>query len=73
MKGKPCKRLLSVLGWQLLEGPSRARCKTESGPHRTRGGFLVEEWAQSDLNRRPPGYQPGAPANLSYGPVYPRQ
>jgi hypothetical protein len=26
------------------------------------------KWAQSDLNRRPPGYQPGAPANLSYGP-----
>jgi hypothetical protein len=26
-------------------------------------------WAQSDLNRRPPGYQPGAPAKLSYGPA----
>jgi hypothetical protein len=31
--------------------------------------FSDEEWAQSDLNRRPPGYQPGAPAKLSYGPM----
>ena len=27
-----------------------------------------QKWAQPDLNRRPPGYQPGAPAKLSYGP-----
>ena len=26
------------------------------------------EWARRDLNSRPPGYQPGAPTNLSYGP-----
>jgi hypothetical protein len=30
--------------------------------------FSDVKWAQSDLNRRPPGYQPGAPAKLSYGP-----
>ena len=33
--------------------------------------FSDEKWAQSDLNRRPPGYQPGAPAKLSYGPAGP--
>ena len=27
-----------------------------------------EKWARRDLNSRPPGYQPGAPTNLSYGP-----
>ncbi len=27
-------------------------------------------WAQRDLNSRPPGYQPGAPASLSYGPTW---
>lgn len=26
------------------------------------------EWARQDLNLRPPGYQPGAPTNLSYPP-----
>jgi hypothetical protein len=31
--------------------------------------FSDVKWAQSDLNRRPPGYQPGAPAGLSYGPI----
>ena len=31
--------------------------------------FSDGRWAQSDLNRRPPGYQPGAPAKLSYGPL----
>ena len=30
--------------------------------------FSDVKWARSDLNRRPPGYQPGAPAKLSYGP-----
>ena len=25
-------------------------------------------WARRDLNSRPPGYQPGAPTNLSYEP-----
>ena len=32
--------------------------------------FSNDGWAQSDLNRRPPGYQPGAPAKLSYGPEF---
>jgi len=27
------------------------------------------KWAQGDLDSRPPGYQPGAPTRLSYGPV----
>jgi hypothetical protein len=26
------------------------------------------KWARPDLNRRPSGYQPDAPAKLSYGP-----
>jgi len=26
-------------------------------------------WGRSDLDRRPPGYQPGALTNLSYDPV----
>ena len=26
-------------------------------------------WAWQDLNLRPPGYQPGAPAKLSYTPL----
>ena len=26
------------------------------------------KWARRDLNSRPPGYQPGAPTNLSYEP-----
>ncbi|GEM_PF-2609260 len=26
----------------------------------------IEEWTRQDLNLRPPGYQPGAPTNLSY-------
>ena len=30
--------------------------------------FSDVRWARPDLNRRPPGYQPGAPAKLSYGP-----
>ena len=34
-----------------------------------RFNLVASRWAQSDLNRRPPGYQPGAPAKLSYGPV----
>ena len=38
------------------------------------GGLKMERypddrWARPDLNRRPPGYQPGAPAKLSYGPL----
>ena len=30
-------------------------------------------WARRDLNSRPPGYQPGAPAGLSYGPEWRRR
>jgi hypothetical protein len=28
-----------------------------------------EVWARPDLDWRPPGYQPGAPTGLSYGPT----
>src|SRR3990172_1766693 len=28
-----------------------------------------DEWARPDLDWRPPGYQPGAPTRLSYGPA----
>ena len=33
------------------------------------GASQQEWWAQRDLDSRPPGYQPGAPTRLSYGPV----
>ena len=45
-------------------------CLYNLGCSPVRGQFkpLSREWARPDLNRRPPGYQPGAPTNLSYPP-----
>ena len=31
-------------------------------------GWIRTEWGRPDLNRWPPGYQPGAQTMLSYGP-----
>src|SRR2546422_10273109 len=36
-----------------------------------RKGLPESEWARPDLDWRPPGYQPGAPTGLSYGPTAP--
>ncbi len=36
-------------------------------------GLAYGEWARPDLDWRPPGYQPGAPTGLSYGPAGPRK
>ena len=58
--------LLEATPRQLTVRPARASGKSRDPPQR--GRCPDGEWAQSDLNRRPPGYQPGAPANLSYGP-----
>ncbi len=30
---------------------------------------LIQKWAEPDSNRRPFGYQPNAPAKLSYRPI----
>jgi hypothetical protein len=55
-----------------VEDPLRvvARNTAQFGPDQVtkERRFSDGRWAQSDLNRRPPGYQPGAPAKLSYGP-----
>ena len=42
---------------------------TREGVPLLRTWYFEAKWAQPDLNRRPPGYQPGAPAKLSYGPI----
>jgi hypothetical protein len=68
LSGKPGERLLGVVGAQAVDIPNRIDRKTGPGDLRQDPRFSDGEWAQSDLNRRPPGYQPGAPAKLSYGP-----
>jgi hypothetical protein len=68
LSGKPGERLLGVVLGQVVEVPNRIERETGPGGLREDPRFSDGGWAQSDLNRRPPGYQPGAPAKLSYGP-----
>ncbi len=49
--------------------PNDLLAPASSTSERVSGFTSSGSWAQSDLNRRPPGYQPGAPAKLSYGPA----
>src|SRR2546422_2047594 len=46
---------------------------TPPGNASGRKGLPESEWARPDLDWRPPGYQPGAPTGLSYGPTEPSE
>jgi hypothetical protein len=58
---------VTLIAWKPRRSRRGARCNADDAACIPFG----DAWAQRDLNSRPPGYQPGAPASLSYGPAIP--